>query len=216
MDEKTPDKPKLTAEDAKKIVQGEIAKLRGGERKPELAHEQQKEISSGKKQAQLGAERPPMLKEESKKDLESDLIRLQAEFENYRKRTQKEMEERMDLGKMEFAKSQISFLDEFEAALPHFKGEEKKGMEMLYSNFKKSLSTHGVREMECMGQKYDPYKHDVVLQQESEKPEGTIIAVARKGYFFKDRIVRHAQVVVAKKEKQAETPDPKQETSKGE
>lgn len=177
-----------SGDELKKIVFEELGKLQHEEKKG-LAHEQQKELAQ---------EKIPLLKEESRKDLEGDLIRLQAEFDNYRKRTAKEMDMRTELGKMEFAKSQISFMDEFETALSHFKGEERKGMEMLLSNFKKSLSMHGVREMECMGQKYDPYMHDVLMQQESDKPEGTIITIARKGYFFKDKVLRHAQVIVAK------------------
>lgn len=168
-------------EDLKKIVHEEAKKI-AQEAHKEIAHEKVLE-----------------LKEENRKDLEDDLVRLQAEFENYRKRAAKEMQERAELGKMEFAKSQVEFLDEFENALHHLDGEAKKGVLMLLANFKKSLSAHGVREMECMGQKYDPYKHDVLMQQESEKEEGTIVAVAKKGYFFKDKVLRHAQVVIAKK-----------------
>ncbi|VVB98428.1 Protein GrpE [uncultured archaeon] len=184
------EKKEFQKKDLKELVHEELKKLGQEQEKKEIPHEERKEIAQ---------EKHPALKEESKKDLESDLIRLQAEFENYRKRTQKELGERAELGKMEFAQSQISFLDEFENAVSHFKGEEKKGMEMLLSNFKKSLSAHGVREMESMGKKFDPYLHDVIAQQESEKPEGTIVAVARKGYYFKEKVLRHAQVIVAKK-----------------
>ncbi len=213
----------------KQIVQEELEKLMH-EGKKELAHEVKKEIPH-EEQRQLGVEKPLMLKEESRKNLESDLIRLQAEFENYRKRTEKELAERTEMGKMEFAKSQIQFLDEFGNALNHLEGEAKKysggvspeisyffrenvkGIEMLLENFKKSLSFQGVREMECMNQKYDPYLHDVMLQQGSDKPEGTVIAVVRKGYHFKESVLRHAQVIVAKKkEKQDAKPEKKSET----
>ncbi len=151
---------------------------------------------------EAGIAKIPELKEESRTDLENDLVRLQAEFENYRKRSEREMAERMEMGKMEFAKSQISFLDEFENALAHLNGEAKRGMEMLLSNFKKSLEVHGVREMECMGRKFDPYLHDVLMKQESGKSEGTVVAVARKGYMFRDKILRHAQVIIAAKKEE--------------
>lgn len=216
---------KELAHEAKKQIPHEEQKQLGIEKLLELKAESRKDVGNrkGEKQIphqvqkQLGAEKPLVLKEESRKDLESDLIRLQAEFENYRKRAEKELAERTEMGKMEFAKSQIQFLDEFGNALNHLEGEAKKysgdvspeishffrenvkGIEMLLENFKKSLSFHGVREMECMNQKYDPYLHDVMLQQESDKPEGTVIAVVRKGYHFKESVLRHAQVIVAKK-----------------
>ncbi len=181
---------KLSREDAKKLVHEETKELMHEEKK-EIPHEQHKEISHDKTLE---------LKPESRKDLESDLIRLQAEFENYKKRSEKEKSEMLEMGKMEFGKSQISVLDEFENAIAHLKGEEQKGIQMLLSNFRKSLSLHGVKEMECIGHKYDPYKHDVLMQQESDKPEGTIVSVVRKGYMFKDKVLRHAQVIIAKKQ----------------
>lgn len=156
--------------------------------------EQQKQIQAQEKEKVL------QLKEENKEDLEANLMRLQAEFDNYRKRTAKEMDERFEFGKMEFAKSQILFLDEFENAQNHFEGEGKKGILMLLANFKKSLISNGVREMECIGEKYDPYKHEVVMCQESEKEKETIIGVVKKGYYFNDKILRHAQVIISKKE----------------
>ncbi|MEW6528516.1 MAG: nucleotide exchange factor GrpE [Candidatus Micrarchaeota archaeon] len=167
-----------SAEDIKKIAHKTVNKIE---------HKQQKEIAA-----------------ESKESLEQNLIRLQAEFENYRKRTVKELEIRADIGKMEFAKSQIQFFDELENALLHTDGEAKKGISMLIGNFKKSLALHDVREMDCIGQKSDPYMHDIVSQQDSEKPEGTIIEVVRKGYFYKDKILRHAQVIISKKLEKSE------------
>jgi molecular chaperone GrpE len=127
------------------------------------------------------------------------LKRLQAEFENYQKRTAKEYLERMDLGKMELAKSMLNVADEFEHALNHLKGEEKKGMEMIFHSFMKSLVQQGIRPMECIGKKYDPYNHDVINQQVSDKEDGIILAEAKKGYYYKDKVLRHAEVVISKK-----------------
>lgn len=165
----------------------------------ELTHEELKELAGKIKDLELNTEKKPELPEESGKELEQDLVRLQAEFENYRKRTSKELQERGALGKMEFANSILPFIDEFETALGHLQGESKKGMQMVLENGKKLLQAQGVREMKCENERYDPYKHEVILQQESEKPEGTIIAIARKGYFFKEKVLRHAQVIVSKK-----------------
>jgi molecular chaperone GrpE len=144
--------------------------------------------------------------ESKAKDLEDMLKRVQAEFENYQKRTQKEYIERFDLGKMDFAKSMLLFADEFENALKHVKGEERKGVEMIYKSFKKSLEGQGIRPMESIGKRFDPYLHDVIKQEASEKEEGIIIAELAKGYYFKDKVLRHASVIISKKK---EDEDPK-------
>lgn len=125
--------------------------------------------------------------------------RLQAEFENYKKLVASEYSERMDFGKMEFAKEILPFADEFENALQHVRGEERKGIEMIFMTFVKSLNQLGIRQMECNGKKFDPYLHDAIKQEESDKEDGTIIAVLRKGYYYKDKVLRHAAVFVSKK-----------------
>ncbi|MBU0585934.1 nucleotide exchange factor GrpE [Candidatus Micrarchaeota archaeon] len=167
------------------------------EDKKEIPHKENKEIET-EVLKEIAYDEPLELKEESRKNLESDLIRLQAEFENFRKRCEKEMKESNEKGKMQFASSLLSFMDEFENALIHLKGEDLKGMQMLFGNFRKIMNETGVREMECIGEKLDPYQHDVLMQEESEKPAGTIVKVLRKGYYFKDKVLRHAQVAIAK------------------
>lgn len=175
-------------------------KLPKKEESLKIIKEEPKKIKSENKPKEIECEEKKVeASEVTKKELKENLIRLQAEFENYRKRVEKELRERSEIGKIGFAKSMLQLVDEFENALAHFECEHKKGMEMLLSNLKKTLEMEGVWEMKCENEKYDPYKHEVILQQESEKPEGTIIAVVRKGYFFKDHVLRHAQVIIAKK-----------------
>jgi molecular chaperone GrpE len=147
----------------------------------------------------LAKEKEELLPKADYKELEDTVMRLQAEFENYQKRSRKEYEERFDLGKMDLAKAMVDFADEFENALKHMKGEERKGVEMIYASYLKTLSAHGVRPMECIGQKFDPYLHDVLSALPSDKPEGVVLETVKKGYYFKDRVLRHAAVVVAKK-----------------
>ncbi|MDD5337122.1 MAG: nucleotide exchange factor GrpE [Candidatus ainarchaeum sp.] len=199
MAEKFPKKEeKKIAEGVKEI--GHVQEKEIGHDEPvEISEEKKVEIESAKK-AEIEMEKKPGLPEESGKELEQDLIRLQAEFENYRKRTQKEMNERKELGKMELAKSLLGVVDEFENALKHLDGEGKAGMEMVLANMRKVLEKEGVREMKCDGQMYDPYKHEVIAQQESEKESGVVLQVARKGYLFGDKVLRHAQVIVAKRD----------------
>ena len=177
----------IEKKDFKKLVSDELAEIMG---------DKKLEIGSGEKK---------LLKEEGRENLEGDLLRLQAEFENFKKRCEKETRESREYGKMEIVIAQLSFIDEFETSLSHLKGGELAGMKMVFENFKKILHSHGLREMECLGKKYDPYKHEAILMQESEKEPGTILEVARKGYMFKESVVRHAQVIVAKK-KEAMSP----------
>lgn len=84
---------------------------------------------------------------------------------------------------------------------------ERKGIEMIYNAFKKALSDHGIRQMECAGKKFDPYYHDVVKQEESEKDDGMILSEVKKGYFFREKVLRHAVVVVSKKKMEKENAD---------
>lgn len=163
--------------------------------KPEVP----KQLGEPEREKQISHEEHKLLTEAKAKELEETVMRLQAEFENYQKRSRKEYEERFDLGKMDFAKSMVDFADEFENALKHMKSDERKGVEMIHASFLKSLSSHGIRTMDCIGQKFDPYLHDVLSALPSDKPEGTILETVKKGYYFKDRVLRHAAVVVAKK-----------------
>lgn len=182
----------------KKYTLGDIISK---EQKDFPKHEEEKKLAQPKteKEKQLTHEEHKLLAEAKSKELEDMLKRLQAEFENYQKRTAKEYVERMDLGKMELAKSMLNVADEFEHALNHLKGEDKKGMEMIFHSFMKSLAQQGIRPMDSIGKKYDPYNHDVITQQTSDKEDGIILAETKKGYFYKDKVLRHAEVVISKK-----------------
>jgi len=159
----------------------------------------EKQLGAKPEEKQLSHQEPKLLDSAKAKELEETVMRLQAEFENYQKRSRKDYEERFDLGKMDFAKAMVDFADEFENALHHLKGDERKGVEMIFNSFMKSLAQHGIRPMDCKGQKYDPYLHDAIGTLESNDGEGKVVEVAKKGYYFKDRVLRHAAVLVSKK-----------------
>jgi molecular chaperone GrpE len=193
---KKEEQKKLAKEEEHKLV-GEHAHLK------ELTQEGHKEIAEGKHKEIAGEKHSALANAHTPEarinELEEIVKRLQAEFDNYRKRTATENAKRAEDGKMEFAKEMLHFADEFENALSHLKGEEKKGVEMIYRSFVKTLDNQGVREMNCAGQKYDPYLHDALKSEESGKPEGTIIGVVKKGYYFRDMVLRHAAVIVSGK-----------------
>ncbi len=137
--------------------------------------------------------------EESVEVLRENLLRLAAEFDNYKKRTQKEIEVSEQRGKMNLARKLLSILDEFELAVNNMdmSTEEGKGIAIVLSNFIDILKKEGLSEMESTGI-FDPYKHEVLMTKESNEKEGTILATLRKGYLWKEMMLRPASVVVAK------------------
>jgi len=135
-------------------------------------------------------------------ELKERLLRLAAEFDNYKKRAAKEYESSKTLGKIELIKKVLPVLDEFELALSIEKDEKdegtRKGIEMIYSNLIDALKAEGLSVIDTNGS-YDPYKHEIVLAMESKEQEGKILEVVRKGYVLNDILIRPASVIVAKK-----------------
>lgn len=141
--------------------------------------------------------------EENEDELKDRLLRLAAEFDNYKKRTKKDIENAKGLGKAEFASKILSVLDEFELAIESMKmnNEGEKGVAMVFSNFLEVLKKEGIKQIDTVG-KFDPYKHEIMLSKNSEKEEGTIIQVVRKGYTLNNIMLRPASVIVSNGEKE--------------
>ncbi|MDE1822844.1 MAG: nucleotide exchange factor GrpE [Candidatus Micrarchaeota archaeon] len=126
------------------------------------------------------------------------LLRLAAEFDNYKKRVAKESESARSIGKAEAITKLLPTLDEFELAIESMKNDEgSRGVALIFSNFMSSLKSLGLKEIDADGN-FDPYKHEIMLAKESEKPEGTIIEVIRKGYMLNDIMLRPASVMISK------------------
>lgn len=127
--------------------------------------------------------------------------RLKAEFENYRKRMEKEKAQMIDYGQETVIFELLPIIDNFERALTSSGDYNslKEGIELIYRQFKKVLDKFGVREIEAEGQIFDPYKHHAVMQEEMEgKQANEIIEVFQKGYYLKDKVIRPSLVKVAK------------------
>ena len=130
------------------------------------------------------------------------LVRLQADFENYRKRTQREKEEYFKYAASALCEQLLPVIDNFHLALAA-KDEDPanvvKGVEMIYRQLEEVLQREGLTPVETVGQEFDPAKHEAVMQEETqEHPENTVIAELRRGYYLKDRLLRPAMVKVAK------------------
>ena len=126
------------------------------------------------------------------------LKRLQAEFENYMKRVERERDTMVKCASETVLKKLLSVVDDMDRALQTMKGEEdKEGMAMIYSNLKKLLEEEGIRPIKAVGEKFDPYKHEVILKVESEEPEDIVVEELQKGYMLKDKVIRTSKVKIS-------------------
>lgn len=141
------------------------------------------------------------LKKQTKKDL-NDYMRLQADFDNFRRRTRENDAKAADIYKAETLKSFLPVLDNFELALAHMKKDESgeayiQGFELLQKQLVKIMTDYGISEIEAAGQKFDPHFHEAVMMVESnDKEDETVLAVFQKGYMYKDTVLRPAKVQV--------------------
>ncbi|GIU69475.1 MAG: nucleotide exchange factor GrpE [Candidatus Woesearchaeota archaeon] len=137
-------------------------------------------------------------------ELINTLKRLQAEFENYKKRQEKENVQLIKNANAGLVKSLLPVLDSFELAIKNSNGNNeeiikfKKGLEMIYAQFFSILKEQGLHVIETKGQKFDPYKHEVLLVKESEEEDDLILEEFQKGYMFNDIVLRHSKVMISK------------------
>lgn len=150
------------------------------------------------------------LEEESKKvnqrdktieELTDTLKRLQAEFENYKKRADKERIEFMKYANAGVIAHLLPVIDSFDIALKSTADREKfiEGIKMIYAQLYSVLESEGLRPIKAIGEKFDPYRHEVLMKEESGKPEETILEEFQKGYMLNDRVLRHSKVKISGK-----------------
>ncbi|MDI3519568.1 MAG: molecular chaperone GrpE [Caldanaerobacter sp.] len=176
--------------------------------------EQSEEVVEEKRETEVEQKKEPSLEEiveELRKKLEEkekeakeylDIAqRIKAEFDNYRKRTEKEKAEMISYGQEQVIIELLPVIDNFERALAN-EGDYnslREGLELIYRQFKRVLDKFEVREIEAEGQMFDPYKHHALAQEEVEgKQPNEIIEVFQKGYYLKDKVIRPSLVKVAK------------------
>jgi molecular chaperone GrpE len=133
-------------------------------------------------------------------ELTETLQRLQADFENYKKRVEKQTTDLKKFAQAEVVARLLPTLDSFEMALKNTNNKEEfiKGVELIFSQLFQTLEDLGMKKIES-NCKFDPYKHEVLLTQDSDKDDGCILEELQKGYSFKDLVIRHSKVKIAKK-----------------
>ncbi|AFQ45834.1 nucleotide exchange factor GrpE [Desulfosporosinus meridiei] len=145
-----------------------------------------------------------LIQAKAKADEHKDhMLRLQAEFDNYRKRTQKEKTEIIKYASERLISELLPVLDNFERAAssaqvnPDFNAFSQ-GIDMIYRQLQTALNKEGLKAIEAAGQPFDPNLHDAVLRVESdEHPENTVVEELQKGYYLKEKVLRPSMVKVS-------------------
>jgi molecular chaperone GrpE len=129
-------------------------------------------------------------------------LRSQADFENYKKRAAREKEDAVKYANSSLLQRLVSILDNFELGLAAAKTETEQspiysGMVLIQKQLNDLLEENGLQAIEAEGKKFDPNLHEAIAHEPSDSPEETVIRQARRGYRFKDRLLRPARVVVS-------------------
>lgn len=141
-------------------------------------------------------------KDEQIEELNDKLKRQIAEFDNFRKRSDKEKSQMYDMGAKSIVEKILPVIDNFERGLAGVPDDKKEdafvtGMDMVYKQMLSELETIGVKPIEAVGLEFNPEFHNAVMQVESEEYESGVVAQElQKGYMYKDSVVRHSMVAV--------------------
>ena len=144
-------------------------------------------------------------KEQEAKETYDRLLRVSAEFENYKKRASREMEDFRKFSNQSLLKEMLSVVDNLELAMNSTNGHKAidkgllQGLEMTHSEILKVFEKFNVKPIEAKGQIFDPTFHEAVMQEQTDEfDENTVINELQKGYLIHDRLLRPSMVVVAK------------------
>ncbi|MCP3875906.1 MAG: nucleotide exchange factor GrpE [Desulfobacteraceae bacterium] len=168
--------------------------------------------NSTKKKAKKGKTKITSAKKEGLKEIKEQLVsekdrvlRLSAEFENFKKRKQRESDEFKKFANETVFKQFLTVVDNLERAIDSVQDNSDEegllsGVKLTYKEIKKIFETFNVKTVEAENQLFDPNFHQAVTQEETDEfPENTVTNVLQKGYLLHDRLIRPAMVVVAKK-----------------
>ena len=167
----------------------------------ETDKETEKSEDAGKKEKAPEKKKDP--KDEKIDELNDKLRRSMAEFDNYRKRTEKEKTAMFEVGAKSIIEKLLPVIDSFERGLATVSEEQKAepfvdGMDKIYKQLVKQLEDAGVKEIEAIDKEFDPNLHNAVMHVEDENVgENIIVEVFQKGYTYRDGVVRHSMVKVA-------------------
>ena len=167
------------------------------------SEEDQGEEKSGEKKKFFGKKEKKDKKDEKIEELTDRVTRQMAEFDNFRKRSEKEKSQMYEIGAKDIIEKILPVVDNFERGLATVPEENKEdpfvdGMNRVYKQLLTELENIGVKPIEAVGKEFDPNLHNAVMQVASEEYEsGVIVQELQKGYTYRDGVVRHSMVAVA-------------------
>lgn len=191
-----------TAEEAAEETAEETAQETSEEASEEAADSEKAEEGSEEKKKFFGKKKKDK-KDEKIEELTDKLTRQMAEFDNFRKRTEKEKSQMYEVGAKDIIEKILPVVDNFERGLAAVTEEEKEnafvqGMEKVYKQLMTTLEGIEVKPIEAVGKEFDPNFHNAVMHVEDENLGENIIAEEfQKGYLYRDSVVRHSMVKVA-------------------
>lgn len=203
---------KEAVEEAKKAAEAEAkeqeAKEQEAKNSEETEAEAEEEVAAEeteepKKKKLFEKKNKKDKKDEQIADLTDKLTRNMAEFDNYRKRTEKEKSAMYEIGAKDVVEKILPVVDNFERGLQSVPEDQKDdpfvdGMDKIYKQLMTTLEGIGVKPIEAVGQEFDPNFHNAVMHVEDEELGENVVAEEfQKGYMYRDSVVRHSMVKVA-------------------
>ena len=191
-------------EDTEAVAEENVEEEADSEASEEEALEETAEEGSEKGAKGLFKRKPKKdKKDEQIEELKDKLTRQMAEFDNFRKRTEKEKSAMYEIGAKDIIEKILPVVDNFERGLGAVTEEQKEdsfvsGMEMIYKQIMTTLDSVGVKAIEAVGNEFDPDFHNAVMHVEDEEVgENIVVEEFQKGYTYRDTVVRHSMVKVA-------------------
>ena len=191
-------------EDTEAVAEETVEEEADSEASEEEALEETAEEGSEKGAKGLFKRKPKKDKKDERiEELKDKLTRQMAEFDNFRKRTEKEKSAMYEIGAKDIIEKILPVVDNFERGLGAVTEEQKEdsfvsGMEMIYKQIMTTLDSVGVKAIEAVGNEFDPDFHNAVMHVEDEEVgENIVVEEFQKGYTYRDTVVRHSMVKVA-------------------
>ena len=137
------------------------------------------------------------------KEWQDKFLRKAAEFENYKRRTENDQFNLINYAAESFITKLLPVIDDFERSLQHIDDDNsidavKKGIKLVYEKLLKVLDEQGVKKMQVEGQPFNVEYHDALMQKKDDSvPSHTVLEEIEKGYLYKDKVLRHAKVIVS-------------------
>ena len=195
------------AAEAAKVNEAESEETASAENTEEVTESEETENDDAKEEAAgrkfFGKKNKKDKKDEKIEELTDKVIRQMAEFDNFRKRTEKEKSQMYEIGAKDIIDKILPVIDNFERGLLVVAEDKKEdpfvqGMEMVYKQLMTTLESAGVKAIEAVGQEFNPDFHNAVMHvEDDEVGENIVVEEFQKGYMYRESVVRYSMVKVA-------------------